>query len=111
MRANKRRELESKILAELLLKRLSVECGECHAAYRAAWTRCVVRNAHSWMAMSEVPCVCGSMLYSYIGDSVPMDMLQQHCMDQEQGFAVRMHDSGPVMSFVKRAISQPGAKP
>lgn len=106
MRAVKRREVEARILRDLQSKRLTVECGECHARYVAAWTHCVVRNVRSWIAKSEVPCVCGAVLYSYIGDAVPMQMLQEHCMDQEQGFKVEMRDSGPVMSFVKRALAQ-----
>ena len=104
MRANKRREVEQAILLDLRSKRLTVECGECGTSHGADWKSCIVRNVRSWIARSEVDCPCGCKLYSYIGDAVPLRMLQEHFEDEEQSYSVRCMDGGPVMSFVKRAL-------
>jgi hypothetical protein len=100
MRAGKRVKLELQILAELRLKEIDVQCGECHAVVRACWKACVVRNAQSWIARSEVECACGCTLHSYLGDALPVSMVGEHF----ELLGVEGKRSGPVMSFVRRAI-------
>jgi hypothetical protein len=102
MRSRKRRELEVEILVELRRKELDVQCGDCAVVVRADWKRCVVRNVKSWIAYSEVFCVCGCTLHSYYGDAVPMQMLHAHF--QEGDDLLWVSDDGPVMSFVRRAL-------
>jgi hypothetical protein len=105
MRANKRREVERQLLLRLRGQRLQVECGDCGVSVLADWKRCVVRNVKSWVAMSEVQCACGSTLHSYIGDAVPMGMLREHFVEEAIGERLTVVDSGPVMSFVRRAVA------
>lgn len=105
MRANKRREVEHRLLAKLRAQRLHVECGDCGVSVLAAWKRCIVRNVKSWVAMSEVQCACGSTLHSYMGDVVPMEMLREHFVEEAIGDRLTVVDSGPVMSFVRRAVA------
>jgi hypothetical protein len=101
MRAGKRVELEVEILAELRLKEIDVQCGECHAVVRTCWKACVVRNAQSWIARSEVDCVCGCTLHSYLGDALPVSMVREHF----EARGVEGKRAGPVMSFVRKALA------
>lgn len=103
MRANKRREVEQALLVDLRSKRLTVECGECGTTHQANWLACIVRNRKSWVARSQVQCPCGCTLESYMGDSVPIFMLQEHFKGDGE-VSVSLLDGGPVMSFVRRAI-------
>lgn len=105
MRAAKRVALEVEILADLRRKKLQIECGHCGARVFARWKRCVVRNVQSWVAMSEVDCACGCTLHSYMGDVVPMQMLRDHFVEEAIGDRLTVVDSGPVMSFVRRAVT------
>jgi hypothetical protein len=103
MRANKRREVEKALLEDLRAKRLTVECGECGTTHRAEWQACIVRNRKSWIARSRVECPCGCTLESYMGDSVPIFMLQEQ-FGGDQKISVDLLDGGPVLSFVRRAL-------
>jgi hypothetical protein len=40
-----------------------------------------------------------------MGDVVPMEMLREHFVEEAIGDRLTVVDSGPVMSFVRRAVA------